>query len=88
MAGKTLDFEVEVVSVRDVTPEDLAAKGGCGCGCHDCDGGCDGESTSAMESTSATASMTTAATAVAESNRQTICFERQRRRLLSLFPYR
>ncbi len=43
MAGKTLDFEVEVVSVRDVTPEDLAAKGGCGCGCHDCDGGCDGE---------------------------------------------
>lgn len=37
MAGKTLNFEVEVVSVRDVTPEDL--KGGCSCGCgdHDCD---------------------------------------------------
>ena len=41
MAGKTLDFDVEVVSVRDVTPEDLASKGGCGCGCgdHEC-GGC------------------------------------------------
>ena len=36
MAGKTLNFDVEVVSVRDVTPEDLAPKGGCGCGCeHD-----------------------------------------------------
>ena len=52
MAGKTLNFEVEVVSVRDVTPEDLASKGGCGCGCgdHDCncegdcgDHGCEGE---------------------------------------------
>lgn len=46
MAGKTLDFEVEVVGVRDVTPEDLAPKGGCGCGCdHDhcgdeCGDGC------------------------------------------------
>lgn len=48
MAGKTLNFEVEVVSVRDVTPEDLASQGGCGCGCeggcgeegHEC--GCDG----------------------------------------------
>ena len=40
MAGKTLNFDVEVVSVRDVTPEDLASKGGCGCGCgeHDCSG--------------------------------------------------
>lgn len=43
MAGKTLNFEVEVVSVRDVTPEDLASHGSCGCGCHDCDGGCEGE---------------------------------------------
>ncbi|MBP3455419.1 MAG: peptidylprolyl isomerase [Alistipes sp.] len=43
MAGKTLNFEVEVVSVRDVTPEDLASQGGCGCGCHDCDGDCGGE---------------------------------------------
>lgn len=42
MAGKTLNFDVEVVSVRDVTPEDLASKGGCGCGCHDCDSGCEG----------------------------------------------
>ncbi|MDE5637844.1 MAG: peptidylprolyl isomerase, partial [Alistipes sp.] len=43
LAGKTLDFEVEVVSVRDVTPEDLASKGGCGCGCDhgDCGGECD-----------------------------------------------
>ncbi len=43
MAGKTLNFEVEVVSVRDVTPEDLAPKGGCSCGCGDGDcseGGC------------------------------------------------
>ena len=39
MAGKTLDFEVEVVSVRDVTPEDLAAKGGCSGGECDCEGG-------------------------------------------------
>ncbi len=40
MAGKTLNFDVEVVSVRDVTPEDLAAKGGCSCGCgdHECEG--------------------------------------------------
>ena len=30
-------FEVEVVSVRDVTPEDLQSAGGCSCGC---DGGC------------------------------------------------
>ena len=43
MAGKTLNFDVEVVEVRDVTPEDLAAQGGCNCGCHgDCEGGCDG----------------------------------------------
>ena len=37
MAGKTLNFDVEAVSVRDVTPEDLASKGGCHC--HDCDCG-------------------------------------------------
>ncbi len=44
MAGKTLNFDVEVVSVRDVTPEDLASDGcGCGCGCgdHECGGECD-----------------------------------------------
>ena len=39
MAGKTLNFEVEVVEVRDVTPEDLASQGGCHC--HDCGGDCE-----------------------------------------------
>lgn len=35
MAGKTLNFEVEVVSVADLTPEDVEAMtGGCGCGCN------------------------------------------------------
>ena len=38
MAGKTLNFEVEVVSVRDVTPEDLMSKGGCNCGDCNCGG--------------------------------------------------
>ena len=38
MAGKTLNFEVTVVEVRDVTPEDFASQGGCGCG--DCGGSC------------------------------------------------
>ena len=43
MAGKTLNFDVEVVEVRDVTPEDLASQGGCNCGCHgDCESGCEG----------------------------------------------
>ena len=43
MAGKTLNFDVEVVEVRDVTPEDLASQGGCNCGCSgDCEGGCEG----------------------------------------------
>lgn len=37
MAGKELNFDVEVVEVRDVTPEDLASQGGC-----HCDGGCGG----------------------------------------------
>ena len=47
MAGKTLNFEVEVISVRDVTPEDL--QGNCSCGhcggeCGgDCEEGCGGE---------------------------------------------
>lgn len=43
MAGKTLNFDVEVVSVRDVTPEDLAPKGGCSCGCGEQDCHCDGD---------------------------------------------
>ncbi|MFR9524189.1 MAG: peptidylprolyl isomerase [Rikenellaceae bacterium] len=41
MAGKTLNFEVEVVMVRDVTPEDLAPQGGCGCGCGEGEGDCE-----------------------------------------------
>lgn len=40
MAGKTLNFDVEVIEVRDVTPEDLAPKGGCSCGCEDCGSDC------------------------------------------------
>lgn len=42
MAGKTLNFEVEIVSVREVTPEDLQGGGSCGCGegC-DCGDSCD-----------------------------------------------
>lgn len=47
MAGATLNFEVEVVAVNEVTPEDLAAMngGGCSCGCEggDCDSGCNCE---------------------------------------------
>lgn len=46
MAGKTLNFEGEVVGIRMPTPEELAsmmaaAGGGCGCGCGD--GGCDSD---------------------------------------------
>ena len=40
MAGKTLNFEVTVVDVRDTTPEDLAKFMGGGCGCGDCGGSC------------------------------------------------
>lgn len=49
MAGKTLDFDVEVVSVREVTPEDLQGDCSCGdcgeggaeqCGCDEHDGHC------------------------------------------------
>ncbi len=40
MAGKTLNFEVKVVAVRDVTPEDLASQGGgCSCGSEGCGSG-------------------------------------------------
>ncbi len=43
MAGATLNFEVEVVGVRDVTPEDMmgAQGGGCGCGSEGCN--CSGD---------------------------------------------
>ena len=40
MAGKTLNFEVTVVDVRDTTPEDLAKFMGGGCSCGDCGGSC------------------------------------------------
>lgn len=40
MAGKTLNFDVTIVGVRDVTPEDLAAKGGCSCHGDHCGDGC------------------------------------------------
>jgi FKBP-type peptidyl-prolyl cis-trans isomerase SlyD len=42
MAGKTLDFDGEIVAVRPVTPEDLAPfAGGCGCDDRDrCGDGC------------------------------------------------
>ena len=41
LAGKTLNFEVEVADVREATPEELKAGhiGGCGCHCDEC-GGC------------------------------------------------
>ncbi len=45
MAGKTLNFVVEIDSVRDVTPEDMMDQGGgCSCGCSgDCgEGDCGG----------------------------------------------
>ena len=44
LAGKKLFFDVEVVSVRDATEEELAPftnEGGCG-GCSSCGGGCGG----------------------------------------------
>ncbi len=49
MAGRTLDFEGEVVGIREATEEDFMrgqmASGGCGCGCGDCsdDCGCEEE---------------------------------------------
>ncbi len=40
LAGKTLYFDVEVISVRDATEEELSqSQGGCGGGC-DCGGSC------------------------------------------------
>lgn len=44
LAGKTLHFDVEVVSVREATDEELIPQfaGGCGGGCSSCGGGCGG----------------------------------------------
>ena len=41
LAGKALNFDIEVVSVRDATEEELAPTSGCGGGCGGC-GGCGG----------------------------------------------
>jgi len=40
LAGKTLYFDVSVVSVRDATPEELTPHGGCSGSCGNCGGGC------------------------------------------------
>lgn len=42
LAGKVLNFEVEVVEVRDATEEELNPAG-CGGGCGSCGGGCGGD---------------------------------------------
>ena len=55
LAGKTMDFDVTIVEVRDATPEELkyghpfaatdcGSGSGCGCGCKEdgCDDGCEG----------------------------------------------
>lgn len=46
MAGKVLNFDIEVVEVRDTTEEELAQLesgcGGCGGGCGNCGGECGG----------------------------------------------
>ena len=42
-AGKTVDFEGEIIEVRDATDEELHPKHACGCGCSHhggCDDGC------------------------------------------------
>jgi FKBP-type peptidyl-prolyl cis-trans isomerase SlyD len=53
LAGKTMEFDVTVVDVRDATPEEIqhgqpfistGCHSGCGCGCEEdsCDDGCEG----------------------------------------------
>ena len=42
-AGKTVDFDGEIIEVRDATDEELHPKHACGCGCShhgNCDDGC------------------------------------------------
>ena len=42
-AGMTVDFDGEIIEVRDATEEELHPKHGCGCGCSHhggCDDGC------------------------------------------------
>jgi FKBP-type peptidyl-prolyl cis-trans isomerase SlyD len=43
LAGKVLDFDIEVVDVRDATEEELAPTSGCGGGCGGCGGGSCGD---------------------------------------------
>lgn len=43
LAGKTLHFDINVVSVRDATPEEMTPHSGCSGGCNSCGSGC-GES--------------------------------------------
>ena len=40
LAGKALNFDIEVVGVRDATEEELSPTSGCGGGCGGCGGGC------------------------------------------------
>ena len=42
LAGKVLNFDVEVVEVREPTEEELNPSCGCGGGCGGCGGNCDG----------------------------------------------
>ena len=42
LAGKALNFDIEVVNVRDATEEELSPSSGCGGGCGGCGGGCGG----------------------------------------------
>lgn len=42
LAGKALNFDIEVVGVRDATEEELSPTSGCGGGCGGCGGGCGG----------------------------------------------
>lgn len=43
LAGKTLHFDVEVLEVREATPEEIQSlTTGCGCGCGGCGGDCEG----------------------------------------------
>lgn len=44
LAGQTLNFDIEVVEVRDATTEELEQINNCGCGgCGNCGGACNGD---------------------------------------------
>ena len=42
LAGKVLNFDIEVVNVRDATEDELNPKSCCGGGCGGCGGNCEG----------------------------------------------